>query len=71
MEENVPGGPYCYDLHLFSKSITCASLDAKVAMSPKCNKFNVALSWNVSGRILKCKECNDRVNRCTKEVSPL
>jgi hypothetical protein len=59
MKLEKPSGLYCYKSSVFGDEVntSCPNLDERIVMSPKCNEFSAELHWNVSGRVLKCKEC--------------
>lgn len=60
--KEIPEGEYCYSSGIFSDNISCPDLDDTVTLSPKCTKYNEALSWTVLGRILKCDKCKEVLN---------
>jgi hypothetical protein len=55
----MPQGDFCYDLHIFTDSVICPDYKENKPMSPQCLKHNCKLDWTISGRVLKCKECED------------
>jgi len=57
MKEEMPESDFCYEAHVFAESKKCPELDDSIVKEPKCRKYGKGLTWNVSGRILKCKEC--------------
>lgn len=57
MLEEKPESEFCYDLILFGQGMRCPDLDEAITMAPKCKKYGKELSWNISGRVLKCEEC--------------
>ena len=56
-----PDSDYCYEIRVFGngESRQCPDLDDRIVRKPKCTKYDVDLSWNVSGRITKCRACLD------------
>lgn len=58
-----PAGQFCYEPHLFGDFIECPDLDVTITKEPKCNKFDKQLEWNHYGRILKCQECLDEIQK--------
>ena len=55
--KEMPDSQFCYEPHLFSDSKVCPDFDGDISMEPKCKKYGKDLSWTVSGRVLKCDEC--------------
>lgn len=51
-------GDGCYILDLWGpNSVNCRYFSEEEPRKPFCNRFNVSLGWNESGRVLKCVAC--------------
>jgi len=66
----MPDGDYCYELFVFREGKTCPELDDSITKEPKCMKYNRCLSWSISGRIMKCRECQQTVEEGVAHVVP-
>lgn len=57
MKKEKPESDGCYEIGLFTEGKQCPDLNDTVPLKPRCKKYSKDLHWNVSGRIMKCKEC--------------
>lgn len=57
MKKEKPESDGCYEIGLSTEGKQCPSLNDTRALKPKCMKYGKELSWNVSGKIMKCQEC--------------
>lgn len=53
----MPKGDYCQEIRLFSGGVECPNL-----YYLQCRKYDNKLTWNISGRIHKCKECIEEID---------
>ncbi len=59
MKEEKPDSDYCYETRIFGEGKQCPDLNDAVTMEPKCKRFGKRLTWTVSGKVLKCDECEE------------
>lgn len=54
-----PDSKFCYYLgsSFSDNTIFCPDLNKESHMHPLCKKYDDLLTWNTSGRVLKCASC--------------